>query len=86
MVIESAGHTVVVEVVDDGTFASGSVTYDGELMVQISGDNAIPDFTHPDGSFLDGGALEDMWELWYAYDLMLFFGDELIIPLSTLIL
>jgi len=85
MVIEADGHSVVVDVVDDGTFVTGSVTYDGEAMVQISGDSVDPSFTHPDGTLLDGAALDDMWELWYAYDLMLFFGDELLMPLSTLI-
>ncbi len=86
MTVESDGHTVAIDVVDDGTFANGTVTYDGKLMVSISGDNVVPTFAHPDGTLLEGPVLDDMWELWNAYDFMLFFGDELLIPLSTLIL
>jgi hypothetical protein len=85
MTVESGGHTVAIDVVDNGTFANGTVTYDGELMVTISDDHVVPTFTHPDGTLLAGPALDDMWELWNAYDFMLFFGDELLIPLSTLI-
>ena len=86
MLIESGGHSVGIDIVDDGVFANGSVTYDGQTVVLISGDNVDPTFQHPDGTLLEGHALDEMWELWFSYDYMLAFGDELILPLSTLML
>jgi len=86
MTLRSGGHTVVLDAVDDGVVVIGDVTYDGVAVVNISGDPFEPTFTRPDGSFLAEGELNDMWEFWHSFDLVLYFGDALVIPLSTLIL
>jgi hypothetical protein len=83
--IESGGHTVTLDILDDGFDVSGTVTYDGQLAVTISGNAIDPTFSRPDSTPLDGGALDDMWHLWVTVDLALYFGDELLLPLSTLI-
>lgn len=82
--VESAGRTVVVDTVDDGESVVGNVVYDGRLAVTVSGDSIDPTFAGPDGTPLAGGELEGMRQLWLALDLALHFGDELLIPLSSL--
>ena len=85
MTVRGGGHHVVLDAVDTGVAVAGSVSYDGQPVVLISGDPFEPTFTNPDGSFLAEAELNKMWELWYSFDLMLYFGDALLIPLTTLI-
>jgi hypothetical protein len=76
--------TAVMDVLDDGFIVDGTLSYNGETVVVISGDSFDPTFSSPDGTLLTETEHQAVWNVFAGVDLLLLFGDEMLAPLSTL--
>jgi hypothetical protein len=82
--VSDGAATAVMDVLDDGFTVDGTLSYNGQTVVLISGDSFDPTFSNPDGTLLSEAEHQAVWEIFTGVDLLLLFGDEMLAPLSTL--